>query len=1805
MRASLRLGAVWHRLGLAPVERTAVIAAVLGITLSAAAWLGTRAFIDRPFEEAALAAVGNSHRHTFEGNLADVGSALAAVGAYVQASGADIAHAEFQTFLDTIADPALGVGQFAWVPRVTGDRREAFEAAAAESGARNYRIVRRGAGGEWVAAPRQAEHYPVLYLSGPRSMPLVPGLDVASRSDFRELLVQALDSGGSTVFSPVLRSVDGPGGESIVVAVRPIYRSAVPPKRREDREHALRGFVVGVLWPIVAISQTLLDHSDIGAVDLYFFDASAGTDDRPFHVAGSPRRTSPAEPVPMDQLLRGTHWQGRIALGSQAWTMVAVPYGHAFGFTTNYDAIVLGAGLFLTFLLALYAQVSGDQRRLTHAALKRVKAHAEVVGRVGQAQELISGDVEALARRITELAAQATGCERVNVWLYNEAETELVCIDLYEATPKRHSAGMVLPESAFGPELATVKASKFVAADDPLIDPRTAGYVEPYIKPLGITSMLDTAIQASGVTLGLLCFEHVGPAHRWETDEIEFAAQLADKIGLALFARRRHEAEAALRDSELRFKAVFDHARDGIALLDAETRTSVIANKRLCEMFGYTPQEFLTLGPKDVHPADALPGIMDEIERQMRGESHVLLDVPNLRKDGSIFFADINATPVVIAGKRYLLGIFHDVSERRAVEEAVRRSEEKYRNLVESTSDYIWEIDENARYTYVSPAVKALLGYEPRELEGRSPYDVMPPGEAERTAAVFNPIIEARQPFSMIENAAARKDGRVITLESSGIPIFDKDGTFRGYRGIDRDITARKEAEKALRESQEFIRTILDALTVRVFWKGRDLRFLGCNAAFARDAGLSAPADLIGKDDYQMGWRDQADLYRADDMRVIESGHSKLLIEEQQTTPDGRTITLLTSKVPLRNAAGDIIGVLGTYMDITDRKRAEEALRASEARYIDLFQSTRDAIMLLDPVQGRFSRANPSALRMFGVSEEETFRTIGPLELSPERQPDGRLSAEKAREMIDMAMRNGSHLFEWTHKRADGTEFPADVLLTRVSHGEGNMLYGIVRDITERKLAERALQRRDALLHAVTVGASQLLTAEDLDQAIGTVLELVGRTLDVDRLLVLERPLRKNSPPVLRHLWEGVRAPSKVTGALFEDPGLRNADFAAWIASAEAGATVVTETEKAPDDVRRLFERLGVKRNLIIPIMVDGRYWGQLAVDSSDAGRVWADFETDILQTLAELLGTTIQRDRYMKELSDANRIVQNSPTILYRLRAEPSLPMTYVSENVKEVLGYEQAHMLADPYLYQAAVHPDDLEKVRESWTKILGDQRIAVIDFRLVTPSGDVRWVENHYGFIRDRTGRAVEVEGLLVDITERKAAEEKIAHLARTDPLTGLPNRATFIERLQQAFAAARRGAQPFAVMYVDLDRFKEINDTYGHPAGDTLLITVAERLGGAVRETDVVGRLGGDEFGVLQAEVGSTSDAGMLAEKIRKALAEPIVAEGHELHTAVSLGICVYAPDIADAGEMLAQADAALYRAKEEGRNQYRFHTEELDARVREEFRIAEELSRAIDRGELELHYQPQVEHATGRIVGMEALLRWNHPTRGMLRPAAFLPVAEKTGLIKPIGQWALDKACEQMSRWRQQGIAPMTLAVNVSSAQIKAGDEFVLFVTATLAKWGLSPGELELGVTESTLARATLSHNDVLQRFRNLGVKISIDDFGTKYSTLDYLRTYGVSRIRIPQVLLNAALKEPGSAAFVRAIVGIARELSIDVVAQGVETEDQWSLLSATPTVTKVQGYFFSEPVPASRAEQQLRQGHIGDRPLRRAAAAAG
>lgn len=560
------------------------------------------------------------------------------------------------------------------------------------------------------------------------------------------------------------------------------------------------------------------------------------------------------------------------------------------------------------------------------------------------------------------------------------------------------------------------------------------------------------------------------------------------------------------------------------------------------------------------------------------------------------------------------------------------------------------------------------------------------------------------------------------------------------------------------------------------------------------------------------------------------------------------------------------------------------------------------------------------------------------------------------------------------------------------------------------------------------------------------------------------------------------------------------------------------------------------------------------------------------------------------RELSDANIIVQNSPTILYRLRGEPAFPLIYISHNITK-FGHEPAALLANPDWADVLIDPADRPGVAAAMARVLEkDAEGASIEYRLCTGDGARRWVENRYVPVRDKDGRLIEVEGIVIDVTERKAAEEQLARLARTDGLTGLANRATLVERLHQAHAAARRGSVPFALHCLDLDHFKPVNDMFGHPGGDLLLREVALRLKNCTRETDVVARLGGDEFAVLQSEMADPAAAGALAAKIQQELARPYMIDGNQVHASASIGICPYTPGSESPEEMLGQADVALYRSKEQGRNQYHFHSEELDRDVRDRVALGEDLKKAIEREELELYYQPQVELSSGKIVGVEALLRWNHPKRGLLDAAAFVPIAERTGGIVVLGRWVLDQACRQMSAWREQGVAPPVVAINLSLGQLRQGSELIHDVTESLAKWQLDPSALEFDVTESTLAQMTWTHNDVLPKLRALGVRIAIDDFGTEYSSFEYLRTYRVNHLKIAQSMLKRAIDDPDSAATVRAIMNLAREARIGIIVEGLETQTQLAFLQSTGATTLAQGYYFSEAVMATEAGDFLRSG---------------
>jgi diguanylate cyclase (GGDEF)-like protein/PAS domain S-box-containing protein len=461
----------------------------------------------------------------------------------------------------------------------------------------------------------------------------------------------------------------------------------------------------------------------------------------------------------------------------------------------------------------------------------------------------------------------------------------------------------------------------------------------------------------------------------------------------------------------------------------------------------------------------------------------------------------------------------------------------------------------------------------------------------------------------------------------------------------------------------------------------------------------------------------------------------------------------------------------------------------------------------------------------------------------------------------------------------------------------------------------------------------------------------------------------------------------------------------------------------------------------------------------------------------------------------------------------------------------------------------------------------------------TNDGRFIELHSRTLHGQAAEGLGRIWFFRDVTTRRTAEALALRLARYDVLTGLANRAVFVEAVQHAIASAKRGGPGFAVLYLDLDHFKNVNDTLGHPAGDALLKEVAARLRANTRETDTVGRFGGDEFAIVASGIKDPADAAALAEKLIAAINTPFRIEGNDIHTAASIGIDLYSPGANDVETLLAHADVALYRSKADGRGIYRFFTAAMDRQVRARVTLGYELREAVARNELFLVYQPQVDVATGRITGIEALVRWRHPTRGVLTPGYFIPVSEATGTIGQIGNFVLWQACRQAKDWIDAGFCLPRIAVNISALQFKTPAVLEADILAALAATGLPPHVLELELTESVLMAASRERDTILRRLRELGVKLAIDDFGTGYSSLDYLRRFPVDHLKISHSFTRHVESGAGETSIVRAIIGLAHELNIGVIVEGVETKSQLELLKSW-NCGEVQGFYFARPMEA-------------------------
>ncbi|MDK9724939.1 MAG: EAL domain-containing protein [Sterolibacteriaceae bacterium MAG5] len=449
----------------------------------------------------------------------------------------------------------------------------------------------------------------------------------------------------------------------------------------------------------------------------------------------------------------------------------------------------------------------------------------------------------------------------------------------------------------------------------------------------------------------------------------------------------------------------------------------------------------------------------------------------------------------------------------------------------------------------------------------------------------------------------------------------------------------------------------------------------------------------------------------------------------------------------------------------------------------------------------------------------------------------------------------------------------------------------------------------------------------------------------------------------------------------------------------------------------------------------------------------------------------------------------------------------------------------------------------------------------------------------------GRTSHYVALFSDISERKENESRIAYLALHDQLTGLPNRRALEERAARLIASGRRRDRGLALMFLDLDRFKNINDTLGHQVGDLLLIEVARRLVACVRATDTVVRLGGDEFVVLVEDVADHQDVAAIARKIHASLGEPVHIDGRALHAPPSIGIALYPEDGADIETLMQNADTAMYQVKSAGRNAWTFYTPRMNDAVQERMRLESDLRRALADGEFRLHFQPQFDLATQAIIGWEALLRWPHPEQGWIPPDRFIPVAEETGLIVPLGDWVLRTACREARRWEAAGAGHQRVAVNLSARQFQR-PELADDIAAVLAECGLAPERLEVEITESLLMADGAATRDTLQRLKALGVRIALDDFGTGYSSLAYLKTFAIDRLKIDRSFVRDLAEDANDAAIVRAVISLAAALGLEVIAEGVETSHQQTLL-LDYGCTHTQGFLLGRPMPGDEVPRFL------------------
>ena len=909
---------------------------------------------------------------------------------------------------------------------------------------------------------------------------------------------------------------------------------------------------------------------------------------------------------------------------------------------------------------------------------------------------------------------------------------------------------------------------------------------------------------------------------------------------------------------------------------------------------------------------------------------------------------------------------------------------------------------------------------------------------------------------------------------------------------------------------------------------------------------------------------------------------------------DGATIAVVSfnsreRREPDEHLLSAIVAIGGQIGQFLQRKRAEEDLRASEARFRAVVESTNEGILVYDR-DTRIVSVNSAAERILGLPKEKLIGAAGFVDLLPCIREDGSPVVQADRS-VAVAMRTrqpiAGRLIGIRREAGLTTWLAANTALLYEdgrSEADGAVPCGAVTTLTDIT----RLKREEALLRLEQRVSQAFDSAADAPAALAAAIQAVCESENWEHGRYLEvagGELRHFAdwcvpePAVVRYI-EQSRSMRYKPGIGLVGTAWKNGELL-WVPDITRDARVARPG---------LAQELKARAALIVPIFVQDAVIGVFIFQSREV-RPPDERLLQAMQLIGGQIGQLVRRAK-------AEDAVRESEA-RFRSLCELSSDVFWEQDAQFRYTAIADASGSVDParILGRAGWELDYTNMTERDWAAhhavLEAHQPFRDLELCRTDRAGAETWYSVSGEPVFDASGAFTGYRGVGRDITARKLDERRIRHLASHDALTGLPNRTAFSELLNAARETARRHARSLAVMFVDLDRFKVINDTLGHEVGDQVLCEAALRLRHTLRASDVVARLGGDEFVVMVPELANSAHAEAAARKVLAALVRPMLVGGRELTLTASIGISLYPEDGEDEQTLMKCADAAMYRAKEAGKNNYKFHGGVSDRRALERLAMETSLRRGLERHEFFLEFQPCVSLKSGAVTGVEALVRWRHPELGIVPPGEFIPLAEETGMIRDIGRWVLGAACAQAAQWEKDGLPAIRVGINVSARQF-AHDDLVAEVATALEASGLAPERLELEITESVVAHSVERAGEVLAGLRQLGVRLALDDFGTGYSSLSQLKRLRVHTLKIDGSFVAELPHDPDDAAIAQAIIAMGHSLRLEVVAEGVETQAQRDFLTAQGC-DGMQGFLFSRPLPADKCAAFLRQGAAGTR----------